>query len=71
MNKRIVLELDKKIIDNELLMYKDGKIVGKCIYTLLPEYLKALDDIELLKKDIKELKAQIRELRGEDDEESN
>lgn len=71
MNKRIVLELDKKLDDNELLMYRNGQIVGVCIYTLLPAYLNALHDIETLKNDIAELKAQVRELRGEDDEESN
>lgn len=71
MNKRIVLELDKKLDDNELLMYRNGQIVGVNIYTLLPAYLNALNDIETLKNDIAELKAQVRELRGEDDEESN
>lgn len=71
MNNKIVLELDKNLLDNDILVYKDGKIIGLSIHSILPEYLKALEDISELKSKVDELTQLVRELRGEDDEESN
>lgn len=71
MNKRITLELDKKLIDGQLLMYKDDKIIGVDIFTLLPEYPILLNRIVESEREIARLNGLVKELRGEDDEESN
>ncbi len=63
---RIVLELDKKLNDGELLIYKDGTVKSTNIHKLLPAYLNALECIEQLVKRVDALELQVKELRGED-----
>lgn len=67
--KKVVIELDRKLMDGELLIYKGDKLCGVTLGELLPEYENALNKIHTLEEEIENLKQQVRELRGEDDEE--
>lgn len=71
MNKKIVIETNKPLVDGELLLYKNGKVETVNIHELLPEYQHALENIEALKADTAKLTKLVKELRGEEDEESN
>ena len=53
--KKVTLELDKKLVEGELLIYKDGKIKSVEIHELLPELLTIGKDIRDLKQTIVEL----------------
>lgn len=68
---KIVLELDRNLKDGELLIYENNKVKSVDIHKLLPAYLKSLDDIAILQKRVCELEMKVKELRGEDNEESN
>lgn len=61
---RVVLELDNKLLDGELIQYKDGKLVSVEVHELLPE-LKQLvvlsDEISQLKQTISELAKIVKE----------
>ena len=63
--KKVVLELDKNLTENELLIYKNGKLISVEIHSLLPE-LKRLEELDTLRNDIAELQEKVKELRGED-----
>ena len=71
MNKKIVIETNKPLVDGELLLYKNGKIETVSIHELLPEYAELLNRVSVLENNNRELNTLVRELRGEDDEESN
>ena len=60
--KRIVLELDEKLCDGELLLYKGGKIKTVKVHDLLPDLKKAKKDIAELREEISELKQTIANL---------
>lgn len=67
--KKITIEIDKKLCEGELLLYKDGRFVSVEIHELLPELKIIKDDISELKKlkdRIVELEGKVKELRGED-----
>ncbi len=63
--KKITLELDKNLIEGELLIYKDGVVKSVEIHELLPELLK-LKEIKNLRDDLDYALKAIKELRGED-----
>ena len=71
MNKKIVIETNKPLVDGELLLYKNGKVETVSIHELLPEYQHALETISAQGDAIKHLAKLVKELRGEEDEESN
>lgn len=58
MNSKIILELDKNLVDGEILIYKKGKLKSVEIHNLLPE----LQNIEKNKQEINELKQVIANL---------
>ena len=58
MNSKIILELDKNLVDGEILIYKKGKLKSVEIHNLLPE----LENIEKNKNEINELKQTIANL---------
>lgn len=47
---KVTIELDKKLTDGELLIYKNGKIHSIEIHELLPELKLMKEDIQLLQK---------------------
>lgn len=55
MAKEIVLKLNKKLTENELLMYKNGEICSVEIHELLPELKEAKEKIAKQGKEIAEL----------------
>lgn len=58
MNNKIILEVDKNLVDGEILIYKKGKLKSVEIHNLLPE----LEDIKANKNEINELKQTIANL---------
>ncbi len=66
---KTVIEIDKKLREGEILIYKDGKLRGVDIHELLPELVNIKADIKDLQEFKKDANAKIKELRGEDDEE--
>lgn len=66
---KTVIEIDKKLKEGEILVYKDGKLRGVDIHELLPELRDIKSDIKGLQEFQKDADAKIKELRGEDDEE--
>lgn len=66
---KTVIEIDKKLKEGEILIYKDGKLRGVEIHELLPELKTIKADIKALQDFQVDADAKIKELRGEDDEE--
>lgn len=66
---KTVIEIDKKLKEGEILVYKDGKLRGVDIHELLPELRDIKSDIKGLQEFQKDADTKIKELRGEDDEE--
>lgn len=64
--KKVVLELDEKLLEGELLLYKNGKIRSIGIFEMIPEYKQALKDIKELQDKVNDLQDKVKELRGED-----
>lgn len=62
MNKQVFIELDKKIVDGELLIYKDNMLKSVEIHQLLPELKGILNDIQALKNENDQLKQTIANL---------
>ena len=69
MKQKIVIEVDEKLRDGELLVYKDGIVKSVEIHMLLPELKKIQkneEKINELENQCKELVQLVKELRGED-----
>lgn len=62
MSKQVFIELDKKIVDGELLIYKDNMLKSVEIHQLLPELKGILNDIQVLKNENDQLKQTIANL---------
>ena len=62
MSKQVFIELDKKIVDGELLIYKDNMLKSVEIHQLLPELKGILNDIQVLKNENDQLKQTIADL---------
>lgn len=62
MSKQVFIELDKKIVDGELLIYKDNMLKSVEIHQLLPELKGILNDIQALKNENDQLKQTIANL---------
>lgn len=62
MSKQVFIELDKKIVDGELLIYKDNMLKSVEIHQLLPELEGILNDIQALKNENDQLKQTIANL---------
>lgn len=62
MSKQVFIELDKKIVDGELLIYKDNMLKSVEIHQLLPELKGILNDIQALKNENDQLKQTIADL---------
>lgn len=62
MSKQVFIELDKKIVDGELLIYKDNMLKSVEIHQLLPELKSILNDIQDLKNENDQLKQTIANL---------
>ena len=62
MSKQVFIELDKKIVDGELLIYKDDMLKSVEIHQLLPELKGILNDIQALKNENDQLKQTIADL---------
>lgn len=58
---KVVLELDKKLKDGELLIYKDGIIKSVEIHELLPELKKLKNSIKVTNDRINELAILVKE----------
>lgn len=62
MSKQVFIELDKKIVDGELLIYKDNMLKSVEVHQLLPELKGILNDIQALKNENDQLKQTIANL---------
>ena len=62
MSKQVFIELDKKIVDGELLIYKDNMLKSVEVHQLLPELKGILNDIQVLKNENDQLKQTIADL---------
>ena len=62
MSKQVFIELDKKIVDGELLIYKDNMLKSIEVHQLLPELKGILNDIQVLKNENDQLKQTIADL---------
>ena len=52
MERKIILEIDSKLVDGDILVFKGGKVISKEIHELLPE----LKKIKKLENEVEELK---------------
>ena len=59
---RVVVELDRKLTEGELLIYRDGKLESVEVHELLPDLAKAKEDILSLTERIAELQQTIADL---------
>lgn len=59
---RVVLELDKKLVEGEILIYKDGRLESVEVHRLLPDLKEAIETIEAQGREINELKQTIANL---------
>ena len=59
---KAVIELDKRLNDNEILVYKKDKLEGRNIHELLPEIPVIQEEIQNLKLEINGLKKTISDL---------
>ena len=62
MNKKIVIELDKRLNEDEILIYKDGKVKSVEIHELLPEIIDIKQDIVDIKQNIAVIRKTISDL---------
>ena len=62
MMHRVVLELDKKLVEGEILIYKDGRLESVEVHRLLPDLKEAIETIEAQGREINELKQTIANL---------
>lgn len=62
MNKRVVLEIDKNLVEGEILVYKDGMLKSVEIHELLSDLLKAKNDIIAINEEIADIKQTIANL---------
>lgn len=65
---KTVIEIDKKLKEGEILVYRGGKLQSVEIHELLPELKTMKSDIKELQKFKEDADTKIKELRGEDDE---
>ena len=59
---KAVIELDKKLNDNEILVYIKDKLEGRNIHELLPEVHEMQEEIQNLKLEINGLRQTISDL---------
>lgn len=64
--RKVILELDKKLVDGELLIYKNGVVKSIGIHELLPELLEIKDNIRNLSKAEVQDCQEISKLKGRD-----
>lgn len=62
MNKKIVIELDKRLNEDEVLIFKDGKVKSVEIHELLPEIIDIKKDIVDINKNIAVIRKTISDL---------
>lgn len=62
MKKRAVLELDRNLVDGDLIMYKDGELYSVEVHDLLPDLQEAKEAIEALNGSVADLRKAIAEL---------
>jgi len=55
-------ELDSKLIDGELIVVKDGKMVSRSYHELIPELRVLQKNIRNLQNEVKDLKEKLLEL---------
>lgn len=62
MKKRAVLELDRNLVDGDLIMYEGGELHSVEVHDLLPDLQEAKEAIEALKESVSDLQRAIAEL---------
>ena len=65
---KTVIEIDKKLKEGDILVYRNGKLQSVEIHELLPELKTMKSDIKELQEFKEDADTKIKELRGEDDE---
>lgn len=62
MKKRAVLELDRNLVDGDLIMYKGGDLYSVEVHDLLPDLQEAKEAIAALKESVRDLQRAVAEL---------
>jgi len=59
---RVVLEMEKKPRDGDVLVYKNGRLIGTDCHVLLPDLKEARDDIREVQTQVQQLKHDVGEM---------
>ena len=59
---RVTIVLDRKLVDGEILIYKDNKLKSVEVHELLPEIIVFDEELKAIHKEINNLKKTISDL---------